>query len=117
MNLMTIPMTDHPSHHFMGGFDPEEGWRCGNCDCRPMGLWAPLPCGLGERDLRAVIDSVPTVESRHDASDWLAEMLAWALRSTVTGSAATAARASGARCGVGTLSSVEREYRHYHGGC
>jgi hypothetical protein len=77
MNLMTIPMTDHPSHRFFSTFDGE--MRCDNCDCRPMGLWAPLPCGLGERDLRAVIDSVPTVESRYDASDWLAEMLAWVI--------------------------------------
>jgi hypothetical protein len=76
--MTTLRMSDHPSHWMMTTFDGE-GIRCDNCDCRSGGLWAPLPCGLREADLAAVIASVPEVEDRYQASDWLAEMLAWVI--------------------------------------
>ena len=36
----------HHSHWFVALGDPDDGdVRCGNCDCRPRGRWAHLPCG------------------------------------------------------------------------
>jgi hypothetical protein len=46
---------NHPTHRFFAAFDPEEGARCDQCDCRESStLWGPIPCGTGEAALAAV---------------------------------------------------------------
>lgn len=61
----------HDSHNF--SFSEDDGARCIFCDCRWGGRWSPLPCGLDEGDIAAVLDDEGNHVDRETAFDILAQ--------------------------------------------